>query len=104
LAGATANFPDHCFTFPDCEKLADNLEKQDGFKIFFWNCQSPLWQTTSSHLLIYLANFELFFLLFLKRIVDLLLNCFVHDLNVGWQGLAQVLLMTSYVLIQGRES
>jgi len=71
---------------------------------FFLELPKSLCQTTSSHLLIYLANFELFFLLFLKRIVDLLLNCFLHDWNVGWQGLAQVLLMTSYVLIQGRES
>jgi len=35
--------------------------------------------------------------MFLKPIVDLL-NCFVHDWHVGWQGSAQVLLMTSYVL------
>jgi len=35
--------------------------------------------------------------MFLKPIVDLL-NCFVHDWHIGWQGSAQVLLMTSLVL------
>jgi len=70
----------HRVTSPDCEdsfepttveksvgmagKLGDRLEKQSGAQDFFWKCQTPSCQSTSSHLLIYLANFELFFVSF----------------------------------------
>jgi len=70
----------HRFIFPDCEdsfepttveksvgmaaKLADSLEKQDWAQDFFWKCQTPPLPINSSHLLIYLAKFELFFVSF----------------------------------------